>query len=78
MREWIIENRIISDEELVSLEEADRQSVEGIRKSAWEAYLGPILEERAQVLDMLDEVGGARPRRQSWKPSKNGWQACRR
>jgi len=58
MREWMIEQRIISDPELASLEETDREAVEGIRKTAWEAYLGPILEERAQVLDMLDEVAG--------------------
>ncbi|MBN1453220.1 MAG: hypothetical protein JW963_19560 [Anaerolineales bacterium] len=59
MREWMIESRIISDPELASVEEADRAAVEGIRKSAWEAYLNPLLEERAQVLDMLDEVAGS-------------------
>jgi 2-oxoisovalerate dehydrogenase E1 component len=58
MREWIIDQRIISEEELAPLEEADRKAVEGIRKAAWEAYLSPILEERAQVLDMLEEVAG--------------------
>ena len=58
MREWMIEKRIITDPELDSLEEADRQAVEGIRKSAWEAYLTPIKEERAQVLDMLEEIEG--------------------
>ncbi len=59
MRAWMIEKRIISDPELDSLEESDRQAVEGIRKTAWKAYLSPILEERAQVLDMLDEVAGS-------------------
>ncbi len=59
MRAWMIEQGLISDRELATLEEADRQTVEGIRKSAWEAYLSPILEERAQVLDMLDEVAGS-------------------
>ncbi len=59
MREWMIEKRVIMDPKLDSLEESDRQAVEGIRKSAWEAYLSPILEERAQVLDMLDEVAGS-------------------
>jgi pyruvate/2-oxoglutarate/acetoin dehydrogenase E1 component len=33
--------------------------VEGIRKSAWEAYLSPIKEERAQVSDMLEEIAGS-------------------
>jgi hypothetical protein len=59
MRTWMIEKGVVSDEELVSLEESDRKAVEGIRKTAWEAYLAPILEERAQVLDMLEEVAGS-------------------
>jgi pyruvate/2-oxoglutarate/acetoin dehydrogenase E1 component/TPP-dependent pyruvate/acetoin dehydrogenase alpha subunit len=56
MREWMIENRVISDPELAALEKADYEAVEGIRKLAWEAYFNPILEERAQVMDMLDEI----------------------
>jgi pyruvate/2-oxoglutarate/acetoin dehydrogenase E1 component/TPP-dependent pyruvate/acetoin dehydrogenase alpha subunit len=59
MREWMVEQRIISDSELASIEETDRQAVEGIRKTAWEAYLGPIREQRSQVLDMLEEVAGS-------------------
>jgi 2-oxoisovalerate dehydrogenase E1 component len=59
MREWMLEQRVISDPDLASLEASDREAVEGIRKTAWNAYLGPILEERAQVLDMLDEVAGS-------------------
>jgi len=59
MREWIIENRIASDPELAAVEKEDYETVEGIRKSAWEAYLNPILEERAQVLDMLEEIAGS-------------------
>jgi len=59
MREWMLEQRIIPDPELASVEEADRQAVEGIRKTAWNAYLSPLLDERAQVLDLLDEVGGS-------------------
>jgi pyruvate/2-oxoglutarate/acetoin dehydrogenase E1 component/TPP-dependent pyruvate/acetoin dehydrogenase alpha subunit len=59
MREWMLDQRLITDPELASVEESDRQAVEGIRKSAWEAYLSPLLEERAQVLDMLDEVAGS-------------------
>ncbi len=55
----MIDNRVISDPELVALEEADYDTVEGIRKLAWEAYLAPILEERDQVMDMLDEIAGS-------------------
>lgn len=59
MREWMIENRVISPPELDALEQADYEAVEGIRKLAWEAYLAPILEERNQVMDMLDEIAGS-------------------
>ncbi len=59
MREWMLDQRVIPNPELASLEEADRAAVEGIRKTAWDVYLSPLLEERSQVLDMLDEVGGS-------------------
>ena len=59
MREWLIDNRVISDPELVILEEAEYEAVEGIRKLAWDAYLAPIIEERNQVMDMLDEIAGS-------------------
>ncbi|HEX6270495.1 MAG TPA: thiamine pyrophosphate-dependent enzyme [Anaerolineales bacterium] len=58
MRGWMIENRLISEPELVAMEKEDHAAVEGIRKVAWEAYLAPILEERGHVMDMLDEIAG--------------------
>jgi 2-oxoisovalerate dehydrogenase E1 component len=59
LREWMIEQRVISEPELAAVEKEDKATVEAIRKHAWEAYLAPILEERAQVLDMLDEIAGS-------------------
>ena len=59
MREWMIENRVISEPELVAVEKEDYAAVEEIRKTAWDAYLAPILEERGQVMDMLDEIAGS-------------------
>jgi pyruvate/2-oxoglutarate/acetoin dehydrogenase E1 component/TPP-dependent pyruvate/acetoin dehydrogenase alpha subunit len=58
MRLWLIENRLASDSELAALEKADYESVENLRKTAWEAYLAPILGERSQVMDMLEEIAG--------------------
>ncbi len=58
MREWMIENRVASDLQLAAFEKADYESVEGLRKTAWDAYLSPITEERNQVMDMLDEIAG--------------------
>ena len=59
LREWIIGNDIATDPKLTAMEKEDYAAVEGIRKLAWEAYLAPILEERGQVMDMLDEIGGS-------------------
>jgi 2-oxoisovalerate dehydrogenase E1 component len=58
MRAWILEQRLISEPELVAVEKEDNAAIEGIRKLAWEAYLAPILDERNQVMDMLDEIAG--------------------
>jgi 2-oxoisovalerate dehydrogenase E1 component len=59
MREWMLENRVISGPELDALEKGDYNAVEGIRKLAWDAYLAPILEERGHVMDILDEIAGS-------------------
>jgi 2-oxoisovalerate dehydrogenase E1 component len=59
MRMWILDQRIMSAPELDSAEKADYESVEGFRKAAWDAYLSPILEERNQVLDMMDEIASS-------------------
>jgi pyruvate/2-oxoglutarate/acetoin dehydrogenase E1 component/TPP-dependent pyruvate/acetoin dehydrogenase alpha subunit len=59
MRRWMIDNHIASDPELVAVEKDDTATVEGFRKAAWEAYLAPMLEERSQVTDMLEEIAGS-------------------
>jgi len=56
MRAWMIENRVATDPELDEAETSERERVEGIRKAAWDAFITPILEERGQVMDMLDEI----------------------
>ncbi len=59
MREWMIEQAVISEAELVTVEKDDYAAVEAIRKHAWDAYLAPILEECGHVMDMLDEIAGS-------------------
>ncbi len=56
MREWMIESRVATDPELGEAETSERDTVEGIRKAAWDAFLSPILAERGHVMDMLDEI----------------------
>jgi pyruvate/2-oxoglutarate/acetoin dehydrogenase E1 component len=59
MREWMITEHLASDAELTAWEMEDYETVENVRKTAWEEYLNPILEERGQVMDMLDEIAGS-------------------
>jgi 2-oxoisovalerate dehydrogenase E1 component len=56
MREWMIGGGIATEAEIAAMEQEDRTAVEDLRKAAWQDYLQPILEERAQVMDMLDEI----------------------
>jgi 2-oxoisovalerate dehydrogenase E1 component len=58
MREWILRAGIASEGEVAAMEKEDHDFVESLRKDAWQAYLTPILEERGQVMDMLDEIAG--------------------
>jgi pyruvate/2-oxoglutarate/acetoin dehydrogenase E1 component/TPP-dependent pyruvate/acetoin dehydrogenase alpha subunit len=55
-RQWILSQDIIAEDELRQMETEDRKAVEGSRKQAWESYLSPIRQERAQVLQMIEEV----------------------
>jgi pyruvate/2-oxoglutarate/acetoin dehydrogenase E1 component/TPP-dependent pyruvate/acetoin dehydrogenase alpha subunit len=56
MRAWLLETGLTTENELSSWENLDRETVENARKAAWEAYLAPILAERKQLLDILDEL----------------------
>jgi pyruvate/2-oxoglutarate/acetoin dehydrogenase E1 component/TPP-dependent pyruvate/acetoin dehydrogenase alpha subunit len=56
MRAWLIENDLATEKHLVAWESNDREVVENARKTAWDAYLNPILAERKQLLTILDEI----------------------
>ena len=56
MKEWMLEQKVATEKDFEKWEGEDYQIVENIRKRAWESYLAPILEERNQVMDMLDEI----------------------
>ena len=59
MRNWLVEQGIIGDPELAEIEEADRLEVEETRIRAWEAFIGPIMEEAKEVGSMIDEIASA-------------------
>jgi pyruvate/2-oxoglutarate/acetoin dehydrogenase E1 component len=47
---------LISEDELEEQETEDYEFVEGQRKLAWEAYIQPILAERQQVIQLLQQA----------------------
>ena len=55
-RNWIVENNIISVEELDMLDnELKKQVLEG-KKAAWSAYLDPIKVEREELIQTLNAI----------------------
>ena len=56
MREWILEARIATPEELERIGEDDRQLVRELQRRAWENYSRPILEERDKVVAIFSEL----------------------
>jgi pyruvate/2-oxoglutarate/acetoin dehydrogenase E1 component/TPP-dependent pyruvate/acetoin dehydrogenase alpha subunit len=55
-RQHILEQGLVSEEELNEMESEDQDIVEEIRKTAWEAYITPIRKERQEVTDMIAEI----------------------
>ncbi len=57
-REWILENQIVSEAELLAWEAEDYQFVENARKQAWEDYQIPILQAKNEALTLLNSLSG--------------------
>jgi pyruvate/2-oxoglutarate/acetoin dehydrogenase E1 component/TPP-dependent pyruvate/acetoin dehydrogenase alpha subunit len=58
-RQWILEQGFIEEKNLEQLEEEDYTQVEAARKSAWEAYLNPILKDRQHVVGLIEELASS-------------------
>jgi TPP-dependent pyruvate/acetoin dehydrogenase alpha subunit len=56
LREWMIAEGIATAEEIDRFEQEDQKLVAGIRDQAWKAYLSPILMERQEAANMIDEM----------------------
>ena len=56
MREWILENALANEEELVAIEDESRESVRVARNSAWEKYFAPIQRQVDKTHGLLDEL----------------------
>ncbi len=58
-REWIVENGVADEATLAQAEEEEQKVVEAARKQAWDAYLSPLLAERAGTVSLLAETAQA-------------------
>ncbi|WP_372473023.1 thiamine pyrophosphate-dependent enzyme [Capnocytophaga sp. ARDL2] len=56
MRQWMIENEYAVAEELDKIDEELKKEVLEAKKAAWNAYLNPIKEERAELISVLQSV----------------------
>lgn len=56
MRQWILENDLISETELEQLENEGKELIEDTRKEAWESFSNPIRQEIRAVIDLLDSA----------------------
>lgn len=56
MREWIIANGLIKDEELAAIEKADKKQVRAWQKEAWAEFNAPILENIAYLTGVFTEI----------------------
>jgi pyruvate/2-oxoglutarate/acetoin dehydrogenase E1 component/TPP-dependent pyruvate/acetoin dehydrogenase alpha subunit len=56
MREWMIEQGLADEKEVLGMEEEDRQHVRDSVTKAWDAYAGPIRRERESLIAMIEDA----------------------
>ncbi|HSF45865.1 MAG TPA: transketolase C-terminal domain-containing protein, partial [Chitinophagaceae bacterium] len=56
MREWVIENMLAEDEELIDIEHEAKQFVRQCRLDAWENFHAPIREEVKKAVHIINEM----------------------
>ena len=61
MREWMISNSIITNEEATEIEKGIKKQVRDGKKAAWNAFISPILKEKAELNELLENVAPTSP-----------------
>ena len=56
MREWILKNKLASEEVLNEMEEAAKKAVRDAKTAAWNAYLTPIKNEMKEVSALMEAI----------------------
>lgn len=58
-KEWIIQNKLATEEELETIEKEGKKEVSTQKRAAWTAYLNPIKEEQKEVVGLLEQIAEA-------------------
>lgn len=59
MRSWIIESGIVKEKELSGLEQKWIEEVKEIQHVAWDDYQEPIINERKEIENIIEEMAGS-------------------
>lgn len=70
-REWILANQIVAEEELSALEKQVKREVRTAKKEAWAEFLGPHLQQKKELRDLLEAAAEASPNRAFISKLKN-------
>ena len=79
MREWIIANALADENELNAIGETAAVSVKEGKQKAWEKYIGPVKEEVAKAVALLNGAAAGNPQvEQLTKELQNNHEPLRR
>lgn len=53
MKEWLLENQLLDEKELVAIEEKAANEARKGREEAWKKYTGPLIQQKKQLLDIV-------------------------
>ncbi|GGW32062.1 alpha-ketoacid dehydrogenase subunit alpha/beta [Arenibacter certesii] len=70
-REWILSNKIATEEELKNIEKNIKRLVRSARKEAWEEFLSPHREHKKTLVNLLDNVANSSPNKNFIEKLKN-------
>ncbi len=56
MREFVLDNKIATEEEIAAIEEASRQEARSAKQRAWENFLAPIREQITQATQLCNQA----------------------
>ncbi|MFD2824594.1 thiamine pyrophosphate-dependent enzyme [Lacinutrix iliipiscaria] len=59
MREWLISNSIATDEELSAIEKDIKKQVRDGKKAAWSAFNNPLVQERDELVALIESVANS-------------------